>query len=107
LRSLTTIVGVMLALTLIIVSWGMIDSVRFVVHREFDEINREDARVFFSHTVGDEDVAALQAVGVERAEPMADLQARFAPLPTHTGQNCLRSLAARSFTASIAMVAPG
>ncbi|MFQ5380774.1 MAG: ABC transporter permease [Dehalococcoidia bacterium] len=73
-RSLGVMVGVIISLTLIIVAWGMLDSTRYIVSRHFDDINRDDARVFFDHPVGDADLEALGAAGVADAEPMASLR---------------------------------
>ncbi|MDH3756135.1 MAG: ABC transporter permease, partial [Acidimicrobiia bacterium] len=42
-RSLSTGMGVVLALTLILASWGMIDTVDILVDRQFDQIERQDA----------------------------------------------------------------
>ncbi len=69
-RTLTTMLGVTLALTLILVSWGMIDTVEVLLDRQFDQIQRNDAQVVFSEPPSAELVAAVGAVdGVAAAEP--------------------------------------
>ncbi len=74
-RAITTVVGVVLALTVILVSAGMLDSVRATLDRQFDEITREDAQVFFDRPVGDAQIADLEAVdGVTAAEPVGTVQ---------------------------------
>ena len=63
-----------LALTVILVSAGMLDTVRATLHRQFDEITKEDAQVFFDQPVGADQIAALEAVeGVSAAEPVGTL----------------------------------
>ena len=68
-RSLSTVVGVVLALVLVMVSWGMIDTVDAFVARQFDEISREDATAALVLPVTDEAVGRIAEVpGVARAE---------------------------------------
>jgi putative ABC transport system permease protein len=73
-RTVYTIIGVVLSLMLVLVSWGMIDTVRNLMDRQFIEIQREDATVFFAGPTATEDVAALVDVdGVAAAEPALTL----------------------------------
>ncbi len=73
-RSIYTIIGVVLSLMLVLVSWGMIDTVRNLMDRQFIEIQREDATVFFAGPTATEDVSALVEVdGVAAAEPALTL----------------------------------
>ena len=70
-RSLASIVGVMLATMLIIVSWGMIDTVQVLLDRQFVQIERYDAELQLAErpagAVAD-DVAAVAGVSaVEQA----------------------------------------
>jgi putative ABC transport system permease protein len=68
-RSLSTIIGVVLALTLILASWGMIDTVTNLLDRNFNEIAIEDVNVFLKVRVDDAAVATVQATpGVSEAE---------------------------------------
>ncbi len=68
-RSLSTIIGVVLALTLILVSWGMLDTTNILVSEQFDEIQHNDAQVFLTSAVDDAAVADVAATdGVKDAE---------------------------------------
>ena len=74
-RSLSTVIGVTLALVLILASWGMIDTVGVLIDRQFNEVALEDASSVLAVPVGDEQVAAVAAVsGVARAEDVATLE---------------------------------
>ena len=73
-RTIYTIIGVVLSLMLVLVSWGMIDTVRSLMDRQFVEIQREDATVFFAGPTATDEVAALVDVeGVAAAEPALTL----------------------------------
>lgn len=75
-RSLSTVIGVVLALTLILTSWGMIDTVDQLLSRQFDEIDLADATAAFATGVGDAQIDAVAAVdGVAVAEPVITLPA--------------------------------
>jgi putative ABC transport system permease protein len=68
-RTVYTIVGVVLSLMLVLVSWGMIDTVRHLLDRQFVEIQQEDATVYFAGPADPGRVAALTEVaGVDSAE---------------------------------------
>jgi len=76
LRSLSTMMGVVLALMLVLSAWGMIDTVQVLLNRQFNEIDLSDAVVLMENPVGDAQVAAVAAVdGVSDAEPVVALQA--------------------------------
>jgi putative ABC transport system permease protein len=63
-------IGVVLSLMLVLVSWGMIDTIRHLMDRQFVEIQHEDATVYFAGPASTADVAALLEIdGVARAEP--------------------------------------
>jgi putative ABC transport system permease protein len=73
-RSLSTIVGVVLALTLILASWGMIDTVVNLIDRHFNEIAIEDASVLLRVPVGVDQVDLVQETdGVRTAEDVVSL----------------------------------
>lgn len=73
-RTVYTIIGVVLALMLILVSWGMIDTTTHLLDRQFVDIQLEDARVHFATPVPVDEVAALAGVeGVAAAEPTLDV----------------------------------
>lgn len=75
-RSSTMVIGVVLAMTLILATAGMMDSMLSAINRQFDEIALEDATVVFSvpvdATVIDE-IADLK--GVSAVEPVIGLTA--------------------------------
>ncbi len=74
-RSLSTVIGVMLALVLILASWGMIDTVGVLINRQFNEVVLEDASSVLAVPVGIEQVGSVSAVpGVARAEDIATLE---------------------------------
>lgn len=69
-RTTYTMIGVVLSLMLILVSWGMIDTVRFLLDRQYVEIQQEDATVYFGGPASPADVTGLADVaGVAAAEP--------------------------------------
>ncbi len=75
-RSAATVGGVALAIILVLVSWGMIDTVDRLVVRQFDVVAREDAQVFTNEPVDQAAVDALRQVdGVAVAEPVLTLDA--------------------------------
>ncbi len=64
-RSLASIVGVMLATMLIVVSWGMIDTIDVLLDKQFVEIQRYDAQLHLAGRAADEvaaDVATIDGV---------------------------------------------
>ncbi|MGI9649007.1 MAG: FtsX-like permease family protein, partial [Acidimicrobiia bacterium] len=68
-RTSFTVLGVVLSLTLVLVSWGMLDTIVRIMDKQFVEIQQEDATVYFTGPVQAADVDALHAVpGVEFAE---------------------------------------
>jgi len=73
-RSLSTILGVVLALTLILVSWGMIDTTQILVERQYGEIDRQDAELYFRGALDRGDMRRLRgAAGVAEAEAGVDV----------------------------------
>ena len=81
LRTLSTALGVVLALCLILVSWGMIDTTQLLVDRQFNEVQRQDAEVYFEPGVTATTLKQVRGVsGVASAEPGADL-----PVTLHSG----------------------
>lgn len=68
-RSLFTVLGVVLSLMLVLVSWGMLDTIVRLMDRQFVEIQKEDATVYFTGPVGASDVEGLQQLpGIASAE---------------------------------------
>jgi putative ABC transport system permease protein len=73
-RSLSTVIGVMLALVLILASWGMIDTVGVLIDRQFNHVVLEDASAVLTVPIGVDQVHTIAAVpGVVRAEDVATL----------------------------------
>lgn len=69
-RSLSTAGGVVLALTLILTSWGMVDTVEILLDRQFTEIQRQDAQLYIDPTVDGTIDEVSGTAGVERTEPV-------------------------------------
>ncbi|XRQ15523.1 ABC transporter permease [Actinomadura welshii] len=75
-RTLYTMAGVVLALVLILVSWGMLDSSQATVSRQFDQIQRQDAELTLGAPADGAALAAITATeGVRAAEPSARVPA--------------------------------
>ena len=75
-RSLSTIVGVVLALTLVMVSWGMLDTMVGMLDRQFNDVALEDASVVLIEPVSEAAVAEVAEVGgIERVEVVSRLDA--------------------------------
>lgn len=73
-RTTYTIIGVVLSLVLVLVSWGMIDTTRHLLHRQFVEIQRQDATVHFAAPTSTVDIDALGRVpGVAAVEPFVEV----------------------------------
>jgi putative ABC transport system permease protein len=73
-RSLSTVVGVVLGLVLVFVSWGMVDTTEVLVNRQFGEVDRQSSQVFYERSTTAADVSAVAgAAGVAAAEPVAQL----------------------------------
>ena len=79
-RSLSTVLGIVLAATLVLASWGMLDTTSVLLQRQFVDVQRQDAEAYFvpgaSADAGTTGVAAVAAVpGVARAEGVVDVPA--------------------------------
>lgn len=73
-RSMTTIGGVMMAVTLVFVSWAMIDTVGFLIDRQFAGAERQDATLALPGSVSEASLARIEDVaGVAQAEPVTHL----------------------------------
>jgi putative ABC transport system permease protein len=74
-RSASMVLGVVLAMTLILAAWGMVDTMLLAIDRQFTEIALEDATVVHGVPVGEDQLAAVsETIGVEHAEPVIGLQ---------------------------------
>ena len=77
-RTLYTIIGVVLSLMLVLVSWGMIDTITHLMDTQFVDIQQEDATVYFAGPVGDADLASIGRVaGVDSVEASLEVPARL------------------------------
>ncbi|MGI9529719.1 MAG: ABC transporter permease, partial [Acidimicrobiia bacterium] len=75
-RSFTLVLGVVLALTLIIAAWGMLDTMLLAFDKQFNEVALEDASVAFNTQVGQAQLDDIEAIGgVRRAEAVIGLSA--------------------------------
>ena len=75
-RSLSTVLGVVFALVLILASGGMIDSILNMVDEQFNVVVVQDASVIASEPVSADLFAEIDATpGVTRAEPVASFSA--------------------------------
>ncbi|MCL1587374.1 MAG: ABC transporter permease [Actinomycetia bacterium] len=88
-RSLSTVIGVMLALILILVSGGMIDSIVNLVNQQFNMIAIQDASAIASEPVTTDLIATINDTPtVTRAEPVASFSASI----TRSGDTFATSL---------------
>ncbi len=68
-RSLATVAGVVLALTLVLVSWGMVDTAQILIARQFDQVERQDAQLYFRGSASAADLRRIRGTaGVAEAE---------------------------------------
>ncbi len=75
-RSLSTVLGVVLALVLVLASGGMIDSVIGLIDKQFNEIAVQDVSVISSEPVNTDMILSISSVrGVARAERVAGFSA--------------------------------
>lgn len=75
-RSAATVGGVALALVLVLVSWGMIDTVDRLITKQFEVVALQDAQVYLQVPVDETAVADLEATdGVAAAETVVSLEA--------------------------------
>ena len=71
-RSASTVLGVVLALVLVLASWGMVDTTEVLVARQFDVIDTADAQVLFTTPLGgDQEQAVADVDGVADVERSA------------------------------------
>ncbi|MDH4103393.1 MAG: FtsX-like permease family protein [Thermoleophilia bacterium] len=73
-RSLSTVLGVVLALTLILVAWGMLDTTSVLLSRQFGDVDRQDADVRLDGPVSAGALRRIEAVtGVAAAEAATEV----------------------------------
>lgn len=76
-RSVSTIVGVALAATLVLVSWGMIDTVQILLDRQFVTVQHQDATVQLTQPLPASELDRLKVPGVAAVEPQPDVPVTF------------------------------
>jgi len=73
-RSLSTIIGVIFAIVLILMSWGMLDTINYLLDRQFKHIQTQDLVVYFAQP---KSAAKLRDIGdlagIKRLEPLVEL----------------------------------
>jgi putative ABC transport system permease protein len=75
-RSVATIVGVAIATTLVLVSWGMLDTTQILLDRQFLQVQQQDATVYFAEPVPASSVSLMLRVpGVAAVEPQLQVSA--------------------------------
>jgi putative ABC transport system permease protein len=73
-RAVSTMIGVVLALVLILSFWVMIDSTTLLIQRQYNDIQRQDAQLVFRGSLSRRELARIRRVpGVERVEPGAEI----------------------------------
>ncbi|MGA9634741.1 MAG: ABC transporter permease, partial [Solirubrobacterales bacterium] len=73
-RTLSTALGVVLALCLILTSWGMIDTTSLLIDKQFNKVERQDAEVYFQPSLSAAELRRVRGVsGVSSAEPAAEV----------------------------------
>lgn len=78
-RAISTVLGVLLAATLVLVSWGMLDTTQILLGRQFGEIERQDATVRLAGRPDTRVLARLAGIdGVAAVEPAAEIPAVLA-----------------------------
>ena len=74
-RSIATVVGIVLAVTLVLTSWGLLDTVQVLVDRQYGQIERQSFEALTLQPVDQSQISAVAAIdGVVAAEPAAQLQ---------------------------------
>ena len=63
------VLGVILGMTLILASWGLMDTMLQAIDKQFNDVGIEDATVVFSVPVGTDQIVELAAVDGEWAVP--------------------------------------
>lgn len=72
-RAATTGIGVVLALTLVLASWGMVDTVDILLERQFGTIQLQDAQLVVSGSAASAIADIERVPGVDRVEPVLDV----------------------------------
>jgi putative ABC transport system permease protein len=71
-RSLSTLAGVALAVSLVLLAWAILDTSNILLSRQFDHVQQEDAQLDLSPATAFSTIAALDRLpGIARLEPAA------------------------------------
>ena len=77
-RSLYTVIGVIFGISLILVSAGMIDSMKDMIDLQFNKIQRYDVKILFAEPRSDNLLDEFSGwEGVEKAEPILEAPAKL------------------------------
>jgi putative ABC transport system permease protein len=97
-RSVSTVLGVVLSLTLILVAWGMLDTTSVLLSRQFGDVDRQDASLRLDGRVSQAAIGRIETVpGVAAAEPATEVPA------TIVSQRGSYATALRGFRSETAM----
>jgi putative ABC transport system permease protein len=78
-RALSTVVGVVLSLVLILSFWVMIDSATGLIRHQYEDVERQDAQLTFRGPVGPRELERIRRLpGVAAVEPAAQLPVSLA-----------------------------
>jgi putative ABC transport system permease protein len=73
-RSVSTVVGIVLALVLLLSSWGMLDTTEILIDRQFNHVQLEDAQVVPERGLNEAFLASIRAIsGVRTVEEVIAL----------------------------------
>ena len=73
-RSIATVIGIILSVTLVLTSWGLLDTIEVLLDRQFGQIERQSIEAITLAPVREGDVATVQEIGgVAAAEPVVRL----------------------------------
>ncbi len=70
-RTVYTLIGVVLSLMVLLVSWGIIDSINHLISRQADLIDLQDGTVYLSQPMNDEELDSFLVIPeIRKIEPM-------------------------------------
>lgn len=73
-RAVSTMIGVVLALVLILSFWVMIDSTTILIDRQYHDVQRQDAQLVFRRPLDRRELRRIRRMpGVRRVEPAAEV----------------------------------
>lgn len=73
-RAVSTVIGVVLALVLVLSFWVMIDSATLLIRHQYEDVERQDAQLVYRRPVSPAELDRVRRVpGVARVEPAAEI----------------------------------